>query len=278
MPYVETKDSTRLYYKDWGSGKPVVFISGWALSSEMWNYQMIDLSTQGLRCIAYERRGHGRSDDPGQGYIYDTLADDLSSLLEHLDLHDVMLVAHSMGSGELVRYLTRYGSERVSRCVFIGTALPFPLKTEDNPMGFDRTPVEMTRSEWRRDFPRWVQENAAPYFGEGLPGCSVSPELTEWTKSDMFRTSHKAILDCNQALIETDFRAELREISLPSLIIHGDSDRSFPVEMSGMIAAQLLPHNRFIIYENGPHGLYITHMERLNSDLLSFALEGQSSF
>lgn len=273
MPYFETKDSTRLYYKDWGSGKPVVFISGWALSSEMWNYQMIDLSARGLRCIAYDRRGHGRSDDPGQGYNYDTLADDLASLLEYLDLHGVMLVAHSMGSGELVRYLTHYGSGRIERCVFIGTALPFPLKTEDNPDGIDRTLIEKSRAMWRKDYPLWLQENAGPYFGEGLPDCSVSSEITEWTKSDMHQTSLKAVLDCNLTLIETDFRSELRDISLPTLIIHGDKDRSFPVEISGMKAAQLLPHHRFILYANAPHGLYITHMERVNNDLLTFANE-----
>jgi non-heme chloroperoxidase len=272
MPYMETRDSTRLYYKEWGSGKPVVFISGWALSSEMWNYQMVDLSSRGLRCIAYDRRGHGRSDDPGQGYNYDTLADDLASLLEHLDLRGVMLVAHSMGSGELVRYLTNYGSGRIERCVLIGTALPFPLRTEDNPGGFNRSLIEKNRAMWKKDFPRWIQENAAPYFGDGLLNCSVSPELTEWTQSDMLQTSHKALVECNLTLIETDFRSEMREISLPTLIIHGDSDRSFPIEMSGMIVAQLLPHNQFIIYDNAPHGLYITHMERINNDLLSFVL------
>lgn len=273
MPYMETKDAARLYYKDWGSGRPVVFISGWALSSEMWNYQMADLCAQGLRCIAYDRRGHGRSDDPGQGYHYDTLADDLAMLLEHLDLRGVMLVAHSMGGGELVRYLSRHGSERIARCVLIGTALPFPLGTEDNPGGFDSSLIEKNRAMWKKDFPRWLQENAAPYFGDGLPGCSVSPEMTEWTKSDMLRTSHKAVLDCNLTLVETDFRPELRNIPLPVLVLHGDSDRSFPVAMSGRIAAQLLPHSRFILYGNAPHGLYITHMERINNDLLAFATE-----
>ncbi|MFC5451097.1 alpha/beta fold hydrolase [Paenibacillus aestuarii] len=270
MPYMKTKDATCLYYKDWGSGKPVVFVSGWGLSAEMWNYQMIDLTARGLRCIAYDRRGHGRSDDPGRGYHYDTLADDLASLIDHLNLQDVMLVAHSMGSGEIVRYLTRYGSEKVKQCVFIGTTLPFPLKSEDNPSGFDRSLIDINRAMWKKDFPRWLQVNAAPYFGDGLPGCEVSPEMTDWTKSDMLQTSLKAILDCNLTLIETDFREELHDIAVPTLFIHGDSDRSLPVEMSGKIAAQLVPNARFHLYENAPHGLYITHMERVNNDLILF--------
>lgn len=273
MSFMETKDATRLYYREWGTGKPVVFISGWGLSSEMWSYQMIDLSARGLRCIAYDRRGHGRSDDPGRGYDYDTLADDLAALLDHLDLRGVTLAAHSMGSGEAVRYLTRYGSSRVDRLALIGTALPFPLKTADNPDGFNRELIDIQRAMWHRDFPRWLFENEGPYFGAGLPGCSVSPEIVEWTKADMRQTSLKAILDCNLTLIETDFRAELRDISLPTLIVHGDRDSSFPIEMSGLLVSRLLPNNQFIVYENAPHGLYITHMQRLNEDLLEFALK-----
>ena len=146
MPYMETKDATRLYYKEWGSGKPVVFLSGWGLSSDMWSYQMMDLSAKGLRCIAYDRRGHGRSDDPGRGYDYDTLADDLASLLERLDLREVTLVAHSMAGGELIRYLTRYGSERIAGGVLIGSGLPYPLKTDDNPAGFDRSLIDLNRA------------------------------------------------------------------------------------------------------------------------------------
>ncbi|WP_257351515.1 alpha/beta fold hydrolase [Pseudalkalibacillus decolorationis] len=273
MPFLETKDDTRLFYKDWGTGKPIIFICSWAVSSKMWEYQMYSLISEGHRCISYDRRGHGLSDDPGRGFDYDTLADDLSSLIEYFDLREITLVAHSMGCGEIVRFLTRHGSDRIDQVVFLAGSLPFPLKTADNPDGMDINLIETTRGEWKKDFPRWLAESEPSFFGAGLPNCSVSPQIGEWTRWDMLQTSLKAVLDCYSAIIETDFRDEMREITVPALIIHGDSDQSMPIEISGRKSAQLIPDNQFIVYENCPHGLYITHAERLKEDILSFIMK-----
>ena len=270
MPFVETRDHTTLFYRDWGAGKPVLFVSSWALSSTMWQYQMVDLVGRGLRCIAYDRRGHGRSDDPGRGYDYDTLADDLAALIEHLDLHDVTLVAHSMSGGEVVRYLTRYGAERVARIVLVAVTLPFPMKTADNSDGIDGRIVEAMRASWKQDFTRWVDANRDPFFGVGLPGCDISPALQEWLLRDLYRPSLHALVECNRAMFETDFRAEMHATTTPALIVHGDSDASVPVALSGQKSAQLIPGSRLVIYENAPHGLFLTHRERLNADLLAF--------
>jgi non-heme chloroperoxidase len=270
MPFVDTRDHTSLLYRDWGTGKPVLFISSWALSSDMWQYQMVNLIDQGLRCIAYDRRGHGRSDDPGRGYDYDTLADDLAALIEHLDLHDVTLVAHSMAGGEVVRYLTRHGAGRVAGIVLLAATLPFPLKTSDNPDGIDGSLAEAVRASWKQDFTRWVAANRAPFFGEGLPGCDVSPAVQDWLVRDLEHASLQALVECNRATFETDFRAEMRAITVPTLIVHGDSDAGAPVALTGQKSAQLIPGSRLVVYENAPHGLFLTHRERLNADLLAF--------
>lgn len=272
MPFVETHDRTRLFYRDWGEGKPVLFVSSWALSSEMWQYQMVNLTGHGLRCIAYDRRSHGRSDDPGRGFDYDTLADDLAALIAYLDLHDVTLVGHSMGGGEVVRYLTRHGSERVAGIVLLAATLPFPLKTADNPGGLDGSMVEKVRASWTEDFTRWVDANRGPFFGEGLPGCDVSASTQDWLIRQLLGASLQALVECNRAVVETDFRAELRSIGVPTLIVHGDTDASAPIDMTGRRSAALIPGSRLVVYENAPHALFLTHRERLNHDLLGFVM------
>ncbi|HWZ98235.1 MAG TPA: alpha/beta hydrolase [Candidatus Dormibacteraeota bacterium] len=264
-PFLETRDHATLFCKDWGAGKPVVFVHSWALNSDMWQYQMIHLSGQGLRCIAYDQRGHGRSSQPGYGYDYDTLADDLASLIEQLDLREVTLVAHSMGCGEVVRYLSRHGSSRVARAVLISTATPFALKTPDNPDGTDKAIFEKLRASWTKDFPKWLGENARPFF---VP--ETSPEMMQWVVRMCLQASLKALIDCNRAGMETDFRTELAAITVPTLIIHGDADVSEPIEQRGRRTAQLIPGSQFKVYEGAPHGLMFTHTDRLNADLLAF--------
>ncbi|QRK08845.1 alpha/beta hydrolase [Archangium violaceum] len=263
-----TRDGVDLFYRDWGTGRPVVFLSGWALCSDMWNYQMVPLSEQGLRCVAYDRRGHGRSSDPGRGYDYDTLADDLAFVLEALDLREVTLVGHSMASGELVRYLTRHGAGRIARLVFVApAATPFPLKTADNPEGIDASVFEYVRDQLMlRDFPKWLADNARPFVTE-----ETSPEMVEWIMSLMRQCSMKAVIECNRSSTTTDFRAELPRIKLPTLVIHGDKDVSAPLELTGRKTARLIPGSRLEVYEGAPHGLFVTHMDRLNADLLAFA-------
>jgi non-heme chloroperoxidase len=270
MPFVQTDDDVSLFFRDWGEGEPVVFCAAWALSSVAWQYQMISVVDSGRRAVAYDRRGHGRSDDPGHGYDYDTLADDLARLVERLDLRDVTLVAHSMGSGDAVRYLTRHGDSRVARLVLLAPTTPFVLKTPDNQHGVDGELFAERRDEWRRDFGRWILENEGPYFGDGLAGSEVSSLLRDWTKADMLATTLQAAIEFQRSAVETDFRAELAALSLPTLIVQGDADASAPLPLTGARTAELLPNCRLLVYENAPHGLYLTHREKFNADLLAF--------
>jgi non-heme chloroperoxidase len=270
VPFIRTETQVSLFYRDWGAGPPVVFCAAWALSSAAWQYQMIGSVDGGLRAVAYDRRGHGRSDDPGGGYDYDTLAEDLAVLIESLDLHEVTLVAHSMGSGEVVRYLSRHGSGRVARLLLVAPTTPFLLKTEDNPDGVPAEFFAERRNEWRQDFARWISDNEAPYFGDGLPGNSVSPLLREWTKADMLATSLQAAIDFQLAASQTDFRGELPQIDVPTLVVQGDADASAPLGLTGARTAGLIPGCRLEVYEHGPHGLYLTHRDRLCHELLHF--------
>ena len=263
---IETRDGTQLFYRDWGSGAPLVFLSGWALTSECWAYQMAPLSDGGLRCIAYDRRGHGRSSDPGRGFDYDTLADDLAAMLDALDVRNVTLVAHSMAGGEAVRYLSRHGSKRVARVALIGATLPFMTKTADNPDGIDAAVFENgRRNVLMRDFPKALHDNLRPFV---VP--ETSDALLSWIEGLMLQCSMRALLDCNKALTATDFRAEVAKIDVPTLVIHGDKDVSAPLPLTGRKTAALLPDATVKIYDGAPHGLFLTHTERLNKDLQEF--------
>jgi non-heme chloroperoxidase len=264
-PFIVTRDGASLFYKDWGNGKPIVFVHSWALNSDMWQYQMIHLAGQGLRCVAYDSRGHGRSSDPGQGYDYDTLADDLATVIEQLNLREVTLVGHSMGGGEVVRYLSRHGAKRIARAALVSPSLPFLLKTADNPDGVDKSVFERLRATWSKDFPKWLADNARPFFTP-----ETSPEMIQWGVRMCLQASLKALLDCNRADTETDFRAELPKIAVPTLIIHGDKDVSTPLELTGRKTARLIPGSQLNVYEGAPHGLMFTHMDRFNRDLLAF--------
>lgn len=264
-PFIATADGTSLFYKDWGAGKPVVFVHGWAVNSDSWQYQMIHLAGQGVRCVAYDKRSHGRSADPGKGYDFDTLADDLAALIKRLDLREVTLVGHSMGGGEVIRYLSRHGAGRVARAVLVAATTPFALKTADHPEGIDRGVFDQIRAAWCKDFPKWLNDNAPPFF---VP--ETSPEMRQWLVRMCLQPSLKALIDLNHAATETDFRAEMRRLAIPVLVVHGDRDASAPLELTGRQSAQLIPGSQLNVYEGAPHGLFITHMERLNRDLLEF--------
>jgi non-heme chloroperoxidase len=265
--FIETADGVKLAYTDWGSGQPVVFIHAWALPSPMWDYQIGALSEQGLRCIAYDRRGHGRSSKPNSGYDCDTLADDLSALLTQLDLHGVTLVSHSYGSAEVVRYLTRHGASRIEKIVLIApAALPFVMKTADNPSGIPAEQLEFFRTKvLQADFPKWLEE--------GKKGCFVteaSPSLQDWVKELMLSTPLPVALETNRRVTSTDFRKELPGIKVPTLVIHGDKDVSAPIDLTGRPTAALIPKAQLKVYEGAPHGIFVTHKDRLNADLLGF--------
>jgi non-heme chloroperoxidase len=264
---VRTADHAALFYRDWGAGKPVLFLHGWALNSQMWAYQMLPLSQQGFRCVAYDRRSHGRSSDPGRGYDYDTLAEDLATVLETLDLHDVTLVAHSFASGEAVRYLTRHGRKRISRLLLIApAAIPFLMKTADNPLGVERSVLDRVWASIAGDFPSWCEAGAEAYFAS-----EASRAVIDWTIGTMSETSMLAVSQLNRLQSSTDFRAELVRIEVPTLVVHGDRDASAPIEITGRPAAALIPGAQLEVYEGGPHGLYFTHRERLAADIARFA-------
>jgi non-heme chloroperoxidase len=254
MPFIETKDATSLFYRDWGEGKPVVFCAGWTLSSDMWRSQMLALSDAGMRCVAYDRRGHGRSDDPGSGYEYDTLADDLDALLTALDLEDVCLVAHSMAGGEIIRYLARHDDVRVERAAFVSSVAPLALAGPDNPEGIDPALIEAVRAMWRRDFSQWIEDGAAGYFATQFAENSVSDEDVAWTFRDMQRASFRAVFDVNRAQMEADWRQEMRAVAVPTLLIHGDADASIPLELSSRRTVGLIANSRLEVYENAGHG------------------------
>jgi non-heme chloroperoxidase len=266
-----TANGVNLFYRDWGAGAPLLFLSGWTLDSGMWAYQMLPLVERGFRCIAFDRRGHGRSSDPGGGYDFDTLADDLAGVIEAMDLRDVTLIGHSFSAGEMVRYITRHGASRIARLVFVAPAsIPFLLKTADNPNGVDDSAFEAMRRQLIHSFPDWIEANACAYF---TPGTSRA--VIDWTSRMMTQASLQAALELNRVMTSTDFRAELARIRIPALIIHGDRDASAPLELTGRPAANLIAGARLRVYEGGPHGLYFTHTERLNQDLIDFCRESQ---
>jgi non-heme chloroperoxidase len=255
--FVETDDGASLFYLDWGTGKPVLFTHAWALNADIWEYQLIELVDQGMRCVAYDRRGHGRSSDPGRGYDYDRLADDLAAVIDRLDLHDVTLVGFSMGNGEAVRYLSRHGSSRIARLVMVST---IPPQSGGN---FDAFIAAL-----KQDRPTFFAKGVTA-FTSGHP--AVSPAMTDWVVAQFMRSSPKGIIECMRAISRGNFEAELRAVTVPTLVLHGDKDQVNPPERTGKKVAELIPGATLKIYEEGAHGLPITHRERMARDILAFS-------
>lgn len=268
--YVETRDGTLLYYTDWGNGPPIVMIHGWPLSSAMWEYQATALAQQGQRVIAYDRRGFGRSAQPWDGYDYDTFADDLAAVIDHLDLRDVTLVGFSMGGGEVARYLTRHGADRIARAVLVSAVTPFLLATTDNPDGVEPSVFEDMLESLREDRPAFLSSFGNKFFGTSMLDFSVSSEMMDWAKMLALQASPAATLACVRAFAETDFRPDMASFTVPTLIIHGDSDETVPLASSGRIAARMIPGAQLVVYAGGPHALFVTQKDRLNDDLLAF--------
>lgn len=272
----KTRDGTHLFYEDTGTGKPLVLIHGWPLSSAMWEYQLNELPERGIRCIAYDRRGFGRSDHPATGFDYDTLASDLNDLLEHLDLRDVTLAGFSMGGGEVVRYLSRHGSSRVSRAVLISAVTPFMLKTSDNPEGIDGSVFKEIETGLRGDRPGFLTDFTKKFFGVGWLASPVSEAMLAANVELAMHASSRATLACAKAFSQTDFRADLKVISVPTLVIHGDSDKTVPIEASGTRTAQAISGAKSVVYSGAPHGLFYTERDRLNADLEAWVSAGAS--
>jgi non-heme chloroperoxidase len=265
-----TKDGTVIYYKDWGSGEPVVFSHGWPLNSDAWECQMVFLASHGYRCIAHDRRGHGRSSQPWNGNDMDTYADDLSELIESLELKGITLVGHSTGGGEVARYIGRHGTRRVVSAVLMGSVTPLMLKTDANPDGlpikvFDdiRTGVAADRSQFFRDL-------TAPFYGANRPGAKVSQGVRDAFWFQGMQGGLKNELDSIKAFSETDFTRDLKTFDIPTLIIHGDDDQIVPIGASAQASNKIIKDATLKIYPGGPHGLADTHKDKLNTDLLSF--------
>jgi non-heme chloroperoxidase len=266
---LQTRDGVNLHYIDWGQGEPILFVNSWCFTVKTWAPAMYYFSAIGRRCVSFDRRGHGRSQDPGRGYDFDTLADDLADVISQLDLKRVTLVGHSMGCAEIVRYLSRHGSSQVDRIVLTSTTTPFLMKTDDNPMGIDRALLDSAHEQMKDDFPRWLSVNARPFVVEDT--CQT---MIDWIINEAMQTSMKALLDCNLAIISTDFRAELKRIQVPTMVIHGNADVSSPIGLTGEVTAAGIPGALFKAYPLAPHGIVFTHTAQLNADIAQFLASG----
>jgi non-heme chloroperoxidase len=267
---IDTLDGARIHFRDWGAGRPIVFVAPWGLCSDWWDASVTSLSERGWRCVTFDRRGHGRSDDPCRGYDFDTLADDIAAVLDGLDVQNIVLVGHSFGGAEVVRYLTRHQSRRVAHAVLIAPATPFSMKTADHPVGTTPEALAKTLESLKHDLPRLTAQAAPDFFG--VPKNPVSTETMDWwCRMFLDRCSVKVLSVLYKTMLETDFRSELRTIHTPTLILHGDIDKSTPLEMTGRPTHELITGSRLLVYENAAHALPYTHTERMLADIIAFA-------
>lgn len=270
MTKIITKDKTEIYYKDWGTGKPVLFSHGWPLNADAWEHQMFFLGSNGYRCIAHDRRGHGRSSQPWNGNNMDTFADDLSELIEKLDLKEVTLVGHSMGGGEVARYVGRHGTKRVSKIVLVGSVTPLMLKTENNPDGLPVDVFDKIRAGVTSGRSQFFEDITMVFYGTNRSGAKVSQGIRDSFWAQAMLGGLKNEIDCIKQFSETDFTEDLKKFDVPTLIIHGDDDQMVPIATSARAALPLIKNATLKVYRGGSHGLAETHKNELNADLLAF--------
>ncbi len=281
MNYIETSKHSlgspaRIYYNDFGQGKPIILIHGWPMSNEMWEYQIPTLVNSGHRVIAYDRRGFGKSSQPWNGYDYDTLADDLKAIIDALNLKDITLIGFSMGGGEIVRYFSRCGGKNVTKVVLISSVTPYLLQTTNNKSGVNQSVFDDMIEKIGQDRIGFLDDFVKTFFGLSYLN-KPSPRL-DYYRSLCAVASPRATIECAKAFATTDFRDEMKMIDVPTLIIHGDADKTVPIDSTGKESAKYILDNNFKIYEGAPHGLFYTEKEKLNDDLLSFIEDKRLSY
>lgn len=270
MSTVRTNDGTSIFYKDWGSGQPVVFSHGWPLSADIWDDQMMFVADQGYRAIAHDRRGHGRSDQTWTGNDMDTYADDLAAVIESLDLYDITLVGHSTGGGEVTRYIGRHGTDRVAKAVLVSAIPPLMLKTEANPEGLPMEAFDQLRAGLSADRSQFYKDLSLPFFGANRPDAKVSQGILDMFWLWSMQVGLKGAYDCIKVFSETDLTADLQRFDIPTLIIHGDDDQIVPIVAAALKSVKLVKDATLKIYPGAPHGLTATRKEQFNADLLAF--------
>jgi non-heme chloroperoxidase len=275
MPTITTKDGAQIFYKDWGTGQPIVFSHGWPLNADAWDDQLFFFASNGFRAIAHDRRGHGRSTQTRDGNNIDTYADDLAALTNALDLKNAIHVGHSTGGGEVVRYITRHGTKRLAKAVLIGAIPPLMLKTADNPEGIPLAEFDKIRAGVLADRSQFWKDLSVPFFGANRAGSKVSEGVRDAFWLMGMQAGMPAAYDCIKAFSETDFRQELPKIDVPTLVIHGDDDQIVPLNVGGARSAKMIKGATLKVYKGAPHGLFATNREQLNADLLAFAKEQQ---
>ena len=276
MATLTTQDGTQIYYKDWGEGKPLVFSHGWPLSADAFEDQMLFLADRGYRCIAHDRRGHGRSSQPWEGNEMDTYADDLAELVEELDLKDAVHIGHSTGGGEVARYIGRHGTKRVAKAVLISAVPPLMLKTPANPAGLPMEAFDQIREAVVNDRAQFFKDLSAPFYGANRPGAKVSQGLRDSFWLQGMLAGHKGVYDCIKAFSETDFTEDLKKFDVPTLILHGDDDQIVPIGAAAMLSSKIVKGAILKVIPGAPHGMCSTLKDQINQELLSF-LKGAAS-